>query len=180
MINTQQKTTTLAKMAMLVAVSIVLVYLIHIPILPMLPFLEYDPADVPILIGAFAFGPLAGISLTVVTSVIQGVTVSSAAGPYGIIMHVIATSALVLTASLIYKRNKTKKQAVIALVAGTLAMVAVMVPANMIITPLFMNVPLEALKPSLPWIALFNLIKAGLNSIITFILYKRISRFLHR
>lgn len=180
MINTQSKTTTLAKMAMLVAVSVVLVYLIHLPILPMVPFLEYDPADVPILIGSFAFGPVAGISLTIITSVLQGLTVSSASGPYGIIMHILATSVLVLTSSLIYRRDKTKKQAVIGLIMGTLAMATVMVPANMVITPMFLGTPLEALMPSLPWIGLFNLIKAGMNSAITFLLYKRISHFLHR
>ena len=88
--NTQAKTTKLAKMAMLVAVSIVLVALIHFPIFPAVAFLEYDPADIPILIGTFAFGPVAGILLTVVTSVLQGVTVSAASGAYGIIMHIIA------------------------------------------------------------------------------------------
>ena len=55
-------------MAMLVAVSIVLVALIHLPILPMVPFLEYDPADIPILVGTFAFGPVAGLILTIVTA----------------------------------------------------------------------------------------------------------------
>ena len=45
--NTQVKTTKLAKMAMLVAVSIVLVALIHFPIFPAVAFLEYDPADIP-------------------------------------------------------------------------------------------------------------------------------------
>ena len=70
-------TVRLAKMGMLVAISVVLVYLIHFPIFPAVAFLEYDPADIPILIGTFAFGPLAGVLLTVVTSIIQGVTVSA-------------------------------------------------------------------------------------------------------
>ena len=60
-------TVRLAKMAMLVAISIVLVALVHFPIFPAVAFLEYDPADIPILIGTFAFGPVAGILLTVVT-----------------------------------------------------------------------------------------------------------------
>ena len=50
-----KNTAKLAKMAMLVAISIVLVYLIHFPIFPAAAFLEYDPADIPILIGTFAF-----------------------------------------------------------------------------------------------------------------------------
>ena len=70
--TSREKTVRLAKMGMLVAISIVLVYFIHFPIFPAVAFLEYDPADISILIGTFAFGPLAGILLTVVTSVIQG------------------------------------------------------------------------------------------------------------
>ncbi|MBP3706667.1 MAG: ECF transporter S component, partial [Clostridia bacterium] len=81
-INGQTKTVRLAKMGMLVAISIVLVYFIHIPMFT--AFYEYDPADIPILIGTFAFGPWAGLMLTVVTSVVQGLTVSAASGVYGI------------------------------------------------------------------------------------------------
>ena len=75
--NRPNKTLKLAKMAMLVAISIVLVLLIHFPLFPAAPFLEYDPADIPIFIGTFAFGPAAGVLLTVLVSVIQGATVSA-------------------------------------------------------------------------------------------------------
>lgn len=179
-LTSREKTVRLAKMGMLVAISIVLVYFIHFPIFPTVAFLEYDPADISILIGTFAFGPLAGILLTVVTSVIQGVTVSAASGLYGIIMHVISTSVLVLVSGLIYKYNKTRKGAVIALLCGVAAMTLVMIGANMIITPLFMGVPRNIVWDLMPFIAGFNAIKAGINSVVTFLLYKRISGFLHR
>ena len=61
-----EKIRKLVTMAMLAALSIVLVYVVHFPIFPAAPFLEYDPADIPILIGTFAYGPVAGIILTVV------------------------------------------------------------------------------------------------------------------
>lgn len=54
--NQKTQSVKIAKMAMLVAVSIVLVMIIHFPIFPAVAFLEYDPADIPILIGTFAFG----------------------------------------------------------------------------------------------------------------------------
>ena len=97
----------LVVMSLLVAVSVVLIYAIHFPLIPAAPFLEYDPADIPILIGALAYGPVAGVLLTVVASIIQGVTVSAGSGLYGIVMHIIATSTLVVVASGIYhiKRN---------------------------------------------------------------------------
>ena len=187
MANVSKKTTDIAKIGVLAAVSVVLVWLIHIPVFPAVSFLEYDPADVPILLGTFALGPVAGIILTVIASVIQGVTVSAASSWYGIVMHVLATGAFVLTAGIIYKRNKTKKSAIIALCCGTLAMVLVMVPANLLLTPVYLQmvgVPAEAALPTvkslLGWIVLFNLIKAGLNSILTFLLYKRVSPLLHK
>lgn len=173
-------TVKLAKMGMLVAVSIVLVYFIHFPIFPAVAFLEYDPADIPILMGTFAFGPAAGILLTVVTAVIQGVTVSAGSGVYGIIMHIIATSTMVLVAGIIYKKNKSRKGAVIGLVCGVIAWILIMIAANLVITPLFMGVPRAVVIDLMPFIAAFNGIKAGINAIVTFVLYKRISGFLHK
>ncbi len=169
----------LAVMAMLVAISIVLVYVVHFPIFPAAPFLEYDPADIPILIGAFAYGPLAGILLTVIASVIQGVTVSAGAGLYGILMHIIATSVLVLIASGIYRIVHTRNGAIIGLLCGTVAMGLVMMLANHFITPYFMGAPVEVVDAMLlPVILPFNLLKAGINSVVTFILYKTVSRHL--
>ena len=176
----QKNSVKLAKMGMLVAISVILVYFIHFPIFPVVAFLEYDPADIPILIGTFAFGPLAGLLITVVVSLVQGLTVSAASGAYGIIMHIIATGTFVLVAGFLYRHKKTRKEAVIALVAGTLSMVAVMYFANLIITPMFTGWPVEAVKEVMPFILLFNAVKAGLKSLVTFFLYKRISGFLHR
>lgn len=178
--TTQNKTVKLAKMGMLVAISIVLVSFLHFPIFPAVPFLEYDPADIPIIIGTFAFGPGAGLLITIVTSVLQGTTVSAASGLYGIIMHILATGAFVLVAGFLYSKKKSKKGAIIALVAGVLTMTCVMFFANMIVTPAFMGMPLSVIMELMPFILAFNFIKAGINATVTFFLYKRISGFLHR
>ena len=84
--NVSANTRKLTTLAMLAALAIVLVALIHFPLVPAAPFLEYDPADIPIFIGTFLFGPAAGLALTAVVCVIQGVTVSAASGPIGIII----------------------------------------------------------------------------------------------
>lgn len=178
--TSRNKTVKMAKMGMLVAISVVLVYLVHFPIFPAATFLEYDPADIPIFIGTFAFGPMAGLMLAIVTAVIQGTTVSAISGLYGIIMHILATGSFILVAGMLYKGRKNKKEAVIALCAGVITMTVVMVIANMIVTPLFTGWPLSAVMKVMPFIVLFNLIKAGVNSVITFFLYKRISGFLHK
>ena len=184
-----EKIRKLVTMAMLAALSIVLVYVVHFPIFPAAPFLEYDPADIPILIGTFAYGPVAGIILTVVVSVIQGMTVSASSGFMGIAMHIFATSILVLVAGNIYRLKHTKKGAVIALICGVAAMTAGMVVFNYFITPYFITPDIadaaaeaanrDFVKTLLvPVIIPFNLIKAGVNGLVTFLVYKTVSRHL--
>lgn len=177
--NKRISTRQLVSMAMLGAISIVLVAAVHFPLIPAAAFLEYDPADIPILICAFAYGPMAGFLLTAVVSIIQGMTVSAQSGIIGIIMHIFATGFCVLVAGNIYKRNKTKKTAVTALFFGAIAQTAAMVLMNMIFTPLFMGAPLEVvLSMMIPAIIPFNALKAGINCAITFFLYKSISHLL--
>jgi len=166
-------------MGILSALSIILMMIIRFPIIPSAPFLEYEPADVPILIGTFMYGPVAGLIITIVVSVIQAVTVSAGSGWIGAIMHIIATGAFTLLAGFIYKKIHTFKGAVTALIAGTLAMTLVMIPANLFFTTRFLGAPIEQVKAMmLPAIIPFNFIKASANSIIVLLIYKPLSRFL--
>lgn len=175
----KMSTNKLAKLAMMVAISCVLVLLIRIPF-PPAPFLVYDPADVPIYITTFAFGPAAGLIVTIVISFIQAFVLGGDA-VYGFIMHVFATGMFAVVAGMIYKHKKSKKEAIIALVAGVLVATAVMCLMNYIVTPYYMGAPREAVVAMLvPVIIPFNLLKAGLNAVITFFVYKRISGFLHK
>jgi riboflavin transporter FmnP len=166
-------------MGMLAAISLVLVLIIRIPY-PPAPFLVYDPADIPIFIGAFAFGPMAGLALTAVVSFIQAFVLGGD-GIIGFFMHFVATGAFVLAAGYIYKINKTRKNAVIGLFCGTIIMTVSMILWNLLITPIFLGVPREAVIGMLATVILpFNLLKAGINSVVTFITYKSIARFLHK
>ncbi|MSS19142.1 ECF transporter S component [Pseudoramibacter porci] len=177
----QRKTHFLAHLAVLVAMSVLLVYLIHFPIMPAAPFLEYDPADIPILVGTFLFGPGAGLIITAVACIVQGLTVSASSGIIGIMMHFFATGSYVVVAGLIYVKHHTKGGAVAALIAGTLTMTAVMVAWNLVMTPIFMGTPRAAVAAMIvPVIIPFNLIKAALNGAITFVVYKSISRVFDR
>lgn len=176
------KTTKLiTQTGVLAAISVVLVFFIHFPIFPAAPYLEYDPADIPILIGTLSLGPYTGLLITVVASLVQGLTVSAQSGVYGIIMHVIATSFLVLPTGLIYQRSKNTKGAVLGLAAGVIAMVVVMIFANLLVTPHFTGAPVSAIRALLPTVIIpFNLIKAGLNAVISFVIYKLICPYLNR
>ena len=173
------KTTRLAKMALMAAISCVLVLLIRIPF-PPAPFLVYDPADVPIYITTFAFGPVAGVILTVIVSFIQAFMLGGDF-VYGFVMHVFATGMFAVIAGAIYKHKKTKKEAILALVAGVIVATAVMCLMNILVTPHYMGAPREAVMAMIvPVIIPFNLLKAGLNAVVTFFVYKRISGFLHK
>ena len=175
----KMNTAKLAKLAMMVAISCVLVLLIRIPF-PPAPFLVYDPADVPIYITTFAFGPVAGLVVTFVVSFIQAFILGGDA-VYGFVMHVFATGMFAAVAGAIYGRRKTKKSALLALAAGVIVATAVMCLMNYIVTPYYMGAPREAVVAMMiPVIIPFNLLKAGLNAVITFLVYKRISGFLHK
>ena len=166
-------TKKLCTLGLLCAISIVLVCFVHFPLFPAASFLEYNPADIPIFLGTFLFGPIAGLLLTIVTSIIQGLTVSASSGFIGIIMHILATGSFVVVFGLITRKNKNIKRSIIALIAGIITMTAVMMLCNLIFTPIFMGTPVDAvLQMMLPIILPFNLIKAIINGVVAFLLSK--------
>ena len=169
-----------AKMGMMAAISCVL-GLIRFPILPMVPFLTYDFADIPIIISAFAFGPAAGIIITFIVSFIQAFLLGGDQ-LYGFVMHILASGTFVLIASIIYKRHKTRKTAIISMAIATIGMIIVMGFAKYFVTPYYYGGEgmREMVVQLMPFILLFNLLKGVANSVITFIVYKRISPFLHK
>lgn len=174
-----EKTARTAKMAMLATISLVLMLLIRIPF-PPAPFLVYDPADIPIIISAFAFGPLAALGITFVVSFIQAFALAGD-GFIGFFMHMAATGSFVLVAGLLYRNHKTKKMAIIALFSGIIVMTVTMIGWNLLITPIYMGLPREAVAAMiLPIVLPFNLLKAGINSMISFLIYKPIAKYLHK
>lgn len=171
----RNKTNKIVKMAMLCALSIVLMMLIRFPIIPAATFLEYEPADIPILIGGFLYGPLSGLVLTIAVSLLQAVTVSASSGWVGFIMHVISTGAFVLTASCIYKKYRTNLGATIALILGCLCMTLVAIPSNLFFTVHFWGMQYNVVKGMLPTAIIpFNIIKSGINSVVAIVVYKAI------
>lgn len=177
--NSKISTAMLARLAMMTAVSMVLLLIVRIPF-PPAPFLVYDPADVPIYITTFAFGPAAGLLVTLVVCLIQAFGLGGD-GLYGFLMHFVATGIVAVVIGAMYAKQKTKKRAVIALAVGVLVAVVVMCFMNILVTPAYMGAPREAVVAMIPTVIIpFNLLKAGLNAVLTFILYKRVSGFLHR
>ena len=168
--NSYSKGKMIAAMAMLTALAVVADIFLRLPNIA--GFLTYEPKDVILTIGAFIFGPVAGLIMALVVCTVEMVTVSST-GVIGLLMNFLASATFVGVASVIYYRKKTMSRAVIGLAAGSLSMIAVMLLWNYIMTPIFMGVPREAvLDMFLPVLIPFNGIKALLNSALVLLFYK--------
>ncbi len=171
--KTKQITTT----AMLCAIAYVVVVVGRIPVVL---FLKYDPKDIVITLGGLIWGPLTSCIVSVIVSLIEMVTISDN-GIIGLIMNILSTCSFACTAAFIYKKMRTLKGAVIGLVAGSLAMTAVMLLWNYLITPIYMGYPRQAVAELLiPAFLPFNLLKAGLNAGFTFLLYKPVTTALRK
>ncbi len=137
-------------------------------------FLTFDLKDAVMAVGAMIFGPVYGVAMALIVAIIEGITISST-GVYGFIMNVLSSITFVGIASLIYKLRRTMSGAVIGIIAASLSMVAVMMAANVLITPFYMNVPRGEVIALIPTLLLpFNLTKAIFNSAVVFIIYKPI------
>lgn len=162
-------TKEMTTLAMLTAIAYVLVCTIRIPVVL---FLKYEPKDVVITIGGFLLGPMASLISSVVVSLIEMVTISDT-GPIGAIMNFLSTCSFACLAAWIYRRKHTLKGAIVGLAVGTVVMTILMLLWNYLITPLYMGVSREDVAALLiPAFLPFNLLKAGLNSAITLLLYK--------
>jgi riboflavin transporter FmnP len=155
--------------AMLCALAYIIMVIGRVPVVL---FLSYDPKDVIIAVGGLIWGPMISFAVSVVVSFIEMITVSDTAW-IGFLMNVISTCSFACTAAFIYKKKRTLSGAVVGLSIGAACAVAVMMLWNYLITPLYMGFPREAVvELLLPAFLPFNLLKAGLNAALTFLLYR--------
>ena len=148
--------------------------------IPLVLFLKYEPKDVIIVIGGLIFGPLASFAVAVIVSVVQMFTISGT-GILGCIMNIISSCSFACTAAFIYKRKHKLTGAMLGLFCGWSCQVVVMMLWNYLLTPIYMGYPREAVVELLiPAFLPFNLIKGGLNTAITMLLYKPVVTALRR
>lgn len=179
--------------AMLTAIAAVLQFF-DFPLPFFASFLKLDFSDIPALIGAFSFGPVAGVTIQLVKNLIHLFQTTS--GGIGELANFIVGAALVLPAGIIYKVRKNRSGALLGMLAGTLLMAAAGALANyFILIPFYTKfMPLEAIidmcaaiipaidslgKVILLSIVPFNIFKGVLVSLVTFLSYKRLSRLIH-
>ena len=190
----RMKVKKIAFIGLMGAVSAVLM-LFRFPIPFMPPFLSFDLSGLMEMLGGFMFGPMAAACIIVVKILLQLVMQGSFSLGTGELQNLILSCSYVLPALIIYHRNKTKKMAITGMAVSTLFVSVMAVFTNLyliipfyvklfgmsmddIITmcrtvnPAMKNVTSMAVFGLLP----FNLIKYGVTSLVTFIVYKRLSR----
>lgn len=155
-------------------------------------FYGLDFSEVPVLVGTFSMGPVAGAVIELVKILVKLVIKPTTTGGVGELANFCIGCALILPAGLIYRVRRTKGGAMAGMAVGTAAMaVAGAVVNALVMLPFYSNfMPLDtiiaagaAINPAISnvwtfvWICVapFNLIKGGLVSLITALVYKRIS-----
>lgn len=171
------KTKKVTTIGMLCAFAYIMTLVARIPIVL---FLKYDPKDIVIAIGGFIFGPMVSFYISLVVSIVQMFT-TSGTGIWGCVMNTISSCAFACSAAFIYKRKHTLAGAVTGLCCGWGCMVAVMLLWNYLIAPIYMGCSREEIVGLLFTAFLpFNLIKGGLNTAFTMLLYKPVITVLRR
>ena len=183
-------TFNLTRMALLAAMASVL-FLVEIPVVA---FYKLDLSNIPVLLGAFSMGTVPGLIILAAKSLI-GLLHSSSAG-IGELADFIMGAAMIVPASVIYHRHKTRKNALIGMAAGTLCMAVISVLVNKwIMLPFYMGAYHMDMSGILSYAntagvdsewklllmitAPFNLLKGAVLSAVTGLIYKPLSPLLH-
>ncbi|MDM0930636.1 ECF transporter S component [Clostridium perfringens] len=165
------------KLSLLSAIAVILMY-IDFPVIPMFPWLKIDLSDVPALMGAFAFGPLAGVIIELMKNLLILIVKGTGTGFVGELANFLVGVALVWPAALVYKKNKTKKTAILGMVLGVLCIEVVGILANVyLLLPAYGMAMSKAELMQYVTVGLipFNGIKSILVCGITYALYKKVS-----
>ena len=197
MSNTTNKTRKLVEIGMLGAIATVLM-LFEFPI-PFIapPFYELDFSEVPVLVGAFALGPVAGATSELVKILINLLINGTATAFVGEIGNYLLGCSFIIPAALIYKKKKTKKTALAAMIVGTIVMTVFGCILNAyVLLPTYaaaFGMPIDAIIGMgsaingnindvmtfvIIAVAPFNIIKGIVVSVITLLIYKHISPIL--
>ena len=184
---------TMVQVGMLSAIATVLM-LFEIP-LPFAPsFYEIDFSEVPVLIGCFTMGPLAGAAIELAKNLLNFLINGTVTAGVGEIVNFLNCCALCGPAGLLYKKQTTRNSALCGMAVGTGMMVIVGCVINAyVLLPVYakaFQMPLDALigmgtavNPNITGlstfvifaVAPFNLLKGVLVSVIVLAIYKTIS-----
>lgn len=168
-------TKRIAMYALFVALSMAVSF-VEFPIVPGVEWLKYDPSGIVSLVAGFAYGPAAAVIVSVL-----GFLPHLFTNPWGTLMAVLVALALSVPAALIYRRNKTRKGAVIGIIVGAITALAMAIVGNIIVTPFYAHMTTaQVVALIVPALLPFNALKFTIHGVITFLIYKPISNLLNR
>ena len=125
------------------------------------------------------YGPGVGVAISLVSSM-AGFFYSGTMW-WGALMDFASSAVFAFTASFIYSRRKTFNFAIIGIYSAVIAVTAIMMPLNILITPLYMPVSVEFVLREIPRMLLpFNFAKATFNGGMVLLLYKPLVRVLRK
>lgn len=151
---------------------------VQIPILPSAPYLTYDPSDAVGLLAGTLYGPGVGILTVLVKDILF--LLFRARGPFGPAADFVAASTFVGVTAWAFRRGSgpLAPRLLQAVVLGTAARVAVMIPANFVILALQFGMPPEKVaRMLLPVIIPFNGLKAAINAAVALVIAEPFARF---
>ena len=175
--------------------AILMIFEFPLPFAP--AFYKLDFSEIPVLITAFAFGPVAGVMVEFCKIVLNLLMDSTTTAFVGELANFMVGCSFILPASIIYLHKKNRKSAMIGCVVGTICLTVFGTSFNAIyLVPKFAELygmPLEAIvgmgtaiNPAitdLTTLVLFavaplNILKGVSVSVITMLVYKKLSRFM--
>lgn len=186
----------ICKCAMMSALAaIIMLFEFAVPLVP--PFYELDFSEVIILLTGFALGPMAAViteALKIVLNLLLNGTSTMGVGEFANFMMGLS---FVLPATIYYQRHKTKKDALIGMIIGTVVLCIVSAFLNYFVMlpayAYFLNIPMEGLIQSatavngninnlftliILAVVPFNFLKGVLTSLIVLLTYKKVSHIL--
>lgn len=179
--NVPQKNTNiwstkqLVTMALMCAIGVILSF-IEFPLLPGVSWLKFDASNMPAMVVGFGFGPGAGVAVGIVIAIIHGLLLADFTGA---LMNILTVTCFVLPAALLYRWKRTYPIAIFGLVLSIIAAMIGGIVGNLIVTPMYLGVPFDAVVALvIPVLVPFNLVKGLINSVLTLIIYKSISNLI--
>ena len=143
-------------------------------------FLTFDMKDAIISVISLLYGPIYGVASAGVVAVLELLSVSDT-GLYGLIMNFLSSATFALACGSVYKYKRSFSGAIIAVAVSVVSVTAVMMVANIFITPFYMGVVTADVLALIPTMLLpFNLCKAIINATSLLIIYKPITNALKK
>ena len=153
----------------LAGMSLVLELFVHFPVLSAAPFLLYSPGDLPIVVAAVVVGPFAGAAAAFINATLF-VVFTGQGGPWGAFMHLVASGGMALVIGWLWRMTGRLH---LSMLAGIITRVALMIPLNILVTPIYTGAPRAVVMGMIvPVIIPFNLIHAGLNTVLSYALLR--------